>query len=221
MTDSGRLRRPMLFALDEVTQICPVDLPTWMADSGGKGIQIIAVAHGVAQMRRRWGADGARVILDTAGTNIVLPGVKDPDTLKALSTTAGSVSMREHGQEHTTEHDIMTPAMIRGLPNGYALVIRDNRPPVISRMFRVWDDREHKTAKTQPLPGMWGAQAPGSFQASLPPLSAAASAKPARPRPQRVAEDRAPEQASATRDPQPKVSSFPWNRAQEAASDGI
>ena len=36
-------------ALDEVTQICPVPVPSWLADSGGKGIQIITVAHGEAQ----------------------------------------------------------------------------------------------------------------------------------------------------------------------------
>ena len=34
----GRLDPPLLMALDEVTQICPVPLPSWLADSGGKGI---------------------------------------------------------------------------------------------------------------------------------------------------------------------------------------
>jgi hypothetical protein len=46
-------------ALDEVTQICPVPVPSWLADSGGKGIQILTVAHGEAQLRSRWG-DGFR-----------------------------------------------------------------------------------------------------------------------------------------------------------------
>ena len=54
-------------ALDEITQTCPVPLPTWLADSGGKGIQIIPVAHGEAQLRTRWGKDGAQVVLDTCG----------------------------------------------------------------------------------------------------------------------------------------------------------
>jgi type IV secretion system protein VirD4 len=47
----GRLDPPLLMALDEVTQICPVPVPSWLADSGGKGIQIITVAHGEAQLR--------------------------------------------------------------------------------------------------------------------------------------------------------------------------
>jgi type IV secretion system protein VirD4 len=51
----GRLDPPLLLALDEVTQTCPVPVPSWLADSGGKGIQIITVAHGEAQLRSRWG----------------------------------------------------------------------------------------------------------------------------------------------------------------------
>src|SRR6202047_1764486 len=41
---------PLLMGLDEVTQICPVPLPFWLADSGGKGIQVLAVVHGEAQL---------------------------------------------------------------------------------------------------------------------------------------------------------------------------
>jgi len=32
----GRLDPPLLMALDEIVQTCPVPLPTWLADSGGK-----------------------------------------------------------------------------------------------------------------------------------------------------------------------------------------
>ncbi len=35
----GRLDPPLLMGLDEVTQICPVPLPAWLSDSGGKGIR--------------------------------------------------------------------------------------------------------------------------------------------------------------------------------------
>ena len=51
----GRLDPPLLMGLDEVTQICPVPLPVWLSDSGGKGIQVCAVAHGEAQLAGRWG----------------------------------------------------------------------------------------------------------------------------------------------------------------------
>ena len=142
----GRLPRPLLFALDEVTQICPVPLDQWMADSGGKGIQVIAVAHGVAQLRARWGHNGAQVIKDTCGAYIVLPGIKDEDTLQALSALCGTVTMAEHGADHHSQQPIMTPAMIRGLPDKRALVIRGARSPVICRIRQVWDDKRFKQA---------------------------------------------------------------------------
>ena len=63
---SGRLDPPLLMGLDEVTQICPVPLPSWLADSGGKGIQVAAVVHGEAQLAERWGDHGRQVVLDTS-----------------------------------------------------------------------------------------------------------------------------------------------------------
>jgi hypothetical protein len=35
MQNGGRLDPPLLMALDEATQICPVPIPAWLADSGG------------------------------------------------------------------------------------------------------------------------------------------------------------------------------------------
>ena len=61
---SGRLDPPLLMGLDEVTQICPVPLPSWLSDSGGKGIQVAAVVHGEAQLAERWGEHGRQVVLD-------------------------------------------------------------------------------------------------------------------------------------------------------------
>ena len=78
----GRLDPPMLWALDEVTQTCPLPLPSLLADAGGRGVQIMPVVHGAAQLRSRWGADGARAILDTASVKVFLPGISDPETLE-------------------------------------------------------------------------------------------------------------------------------------------
>ena len=142
----GRLPRPMLMALDEVTQICPVPLDQWMADSGGKGIQVMAVAHGTAQLRKRWGQNGARVILDCAGAEIILPGITNPETLQDLSNMAGTVTHREHGSDNHSQHPVMTPAMIRSLPDKRALVIRGNRSPVICKIRQVWGDKQYKQA---------------------------------------------------------------------------
>ena len=76
-------------ALDEVTQICPVPLPSWLADSGGKGIQVAAVVHGEAQLAGRWGDHGRQIVLDTSSVKIFLPGITDTTTLQAAATCAG------------------------------------------------------------------------------------------------------------------------------------
>jgi type IV secretion system protein VirD4 len=143
----SRLDPPALFALDEVTQICPVPVPSWLADSGGKGIQIIVVAHGQAQLRSRWGADGARVILDTCGTKIWLPGISDPEALDTASMLCGTAAMREHGEDWTSRHPVMTPDMIRQLPPARALVIRGGYTPVIAKLRMAWNDPAYRRAR--------------------------------------------------------------------------
>ena len=143
----GRLDPPLLMALDEVTQICPVPVPSWLADSGGKGIQIVTVAHGEAQLRARWGPDGARVILDTSGVKAWLPGISDPDALETASLLCGDAAMREHGQDWTSRHPVLTPDMIRQLPAGRALVIRGGYSPVIAKLPMAWNDRAYRRAR--------------------------------------------------------------------------
>ena len=156
MLPGGRLDPPLLMALDEVTQICPVPVPSWLADSGGKGIQIITVAHGEAQLRGRWGTNGARVIMDTSSAKIWLPGISDTTTLNAASQLCGTTAMREvrsgAGRRHDhhdyyTRHPVMTPEMIRQLPGRYALVLRGGMSPVVARLPMAWNDRTYKAAR--------------------------------------------------------------------------
>jgi len=152
----GRLDPPLLMALDEVTQICPVPVPSWLADSGGKGIQIITVAHGEAQLRGRWGPNGARVIMDTSGAKLWLPGISDPDTLDAAAKLCGTTAMKEtrtglgRHPEHRdvyTRHPVVTPEMIRQLPDRYALLVRGGMSPVIARLPMAWKDPAYRAAR--------------------------------------------------------------------------
>jgi hypothetical protein len=143
----SRLDPPMLWALDEVTQTCPLPLPSLLADAGGRGIQIMPVVHGVAQLRSRWGADGARTILDACGTKVFLPGSSDPETLDMASRLSGTFAARERGAEFDTRHPVMTEDMIRQLParrdgTGYALILRNGLSPVIGRPPVIWRDRQ-------------------------------------------------------------------------------
>ena len=144
---SHRLDPPLLMGLDEVTQICPVPLPSWLSDSGGKGIQVVAVVHGEAQLTGRWGDHGRQVVLDTSSVKVFLPGITDTTTLQAASTLCGQASWKVRGQDHATRHDVATPDMIRQLPAGFALVIRGGCAPVIARLPRAWKNPAYRRAR--------------------------------------------------------------------------
>ena len=193
----GRLDPPMLWALDEVTQTCPLPLPSLLADAGGRGVQIMPVVHGAAQLRTRWGRDGARAILDTCGTKVFLPGLSDPETLEMASKLSGTMAARERGQEHDTRHPVMTEDMIRQLPvrrdgTGYAFILRNGLSPVIGRPPVIWHGRWRKQLTRRPAPqpaaGRRAAARPPpgpddlAWRDTIPqPAAALAPAPPARP----------------------------------------
>ncbi len=159
-----RLDPPLLMALDEVTQICPVPLPIWMADSAGKGILITAICHGLAQLEGRWDDAGARAIWDTSGVKVILGGVTDTDTLEGVSRLCGEIDLRtpsrtvdDYGRQARTwtwqPVRVLPPELLRTLPDWRALVIRGNLSPVVVRLRMAWqrpDYRHVRRAATVP-----------------------------------------------------------------------
>ena len=196
---SGRLDPPLLMGLDEVTQICPVPLPSWLSDSGGKGIQVVAVVHGEGQLAGRWGDHGRQVVLDTSSVKAFLPGITDTTTLEAASTLCGDASWKLRGQDHASRHPVATPDMIRQLPAGTALVIRGGNAPVIARLPRAWNNPAYRRARRRthvPVPslpwtrhdGDWGYRpgpgpAPDSWPGDGTGITAAPAAGPEPPAP--------------------------------------
>lgn len=163
----GRLDPPLGMFLDECANIVPVPLPSWLADSGGQGVQIIPVFHGIAQMEERWGKTGAQIILDTSSSTVMLPGTRDPATLEMLSKLCGKVDFRVNGQEHMSEHDVLSPEMIRQLPPNRALIIRRANAPVIAKLPLIWKSRKYKKAKKI---GTAVARITAAPMAAIPPL---------------------------------------------------
>jgi type IV secretory pathway TraG/TraD family ATPase VirD4 len=203
----GRLDPPLLMALDEIVQVCPLPLPSLLADSGGKGIQIIPVVHGEAQLRTRWKNDGAQAVLDTCGVKVWLPGITDPDTLETASKLCGKTAFREKGQEHHSRHEVMTPDMIRQLPPRFALVLRGGLSPVVARLPMAWKDRAYKKARR----GGWAVyQVPARLVAPvpLPRVAPPAAPAPAEPEPAEVP-------AQPVTVPAADSEQFPWLRTGE------
>ena len=127
-----RLDPPLLMALDEVTQVCPVDLPVMLSDSAGKGVLIEAVCHSKSQLEQRWGKHGADTVWACSGTKILLGAISDPDTLDAASKLCGTVTTGD-GKE-----PVIPPELLRMLPDWRALIIRMNLSPVVVKVRPAW-----------------------------------------------------------------------------------
>jgi type IV secretory pathway TraG/TraD family ATPase VirD4 len=127
---------PVLFALDELAQIAPLpDLASVVAEGGSQGLVVIGCLQDLSQARARWGtlADG---FFTTFTHKVVLPGVADLATLKAISALGGGVDVKvssstvsrgRHRQASTTwslrrQPRLPVDAIARGRP-GTALLI--------------------------------------------------------------------------------------------------
>lgn len=133
-----RLPVPLLMALDEVPNTCPVDLPGILSTAGGWGICVEWIAHSIAQLRKTWGDEGAETILDTSGVLAILPGIKADAALESLSRLCGVRPGEDN--EGQLGARLIPPALIRELPDWRALLIRTNRPILVVR-FRPYFKR--------------------------------------------------------------------------------
>ncbi len=134
---AGRLTGRMLFALDEVANIAPLEeLPQIASEGGGQGLLLLAALQDLSQARARWGqqADG---FLTLFGTKLIFPGIADSRTLESLSTMLGEYDrqlvattsstvpgqwQRSHGQTFSTQRTkVLSPGEIANIPAGRAL----------------------------------------------------------------------------------------------------
>lgn len=160
----GRLDPPALFTMDEAALIAPVPLPQWTSDAGGRGLTIIIAVQAPAQLRTRWGPDGASTIQSNSNVRIVFGGLTEPDDLNALSTVCG-----ERDEDSVTDNldkgtrtprsvtrrraRTLTPDRLRELPRWHVLVLYRTARPIIARIRPVWTRRDVRTARatsTQP-----------------------------------------------------------------------
>jgi type IV secretory pathway TraG/TraD family ATPase VirD4 len=99
MIESGA---PTLLALDEVANIAPVpDLPAMVSEGGGQGLLVLACLQDLSQARERWGAS-ADGFMSLFGTTVVLRGIADMETLRAISVLAG-------------EHEVASTSLTRSV----------------------------------------------------------------------------------------------------------
>ncbi len=139
-TEAGRLDPPLLMAMDEVAQVCPVDLPSMLADSAGKGVVFVTVAHSLAKLEERYGAEGAANIWAISGVKMLLRGITEPQTLEDVSRVCGTLG------DDDDETRIVPPDVLRRLPKHCALVINMDLSPAVVRVSRAWQRRGARRA---------------------------------------------------------------------------
>ncbi len=150
LNPGGRLDPPLTVCLDEAALICPVPLDNWTADMGGRGVTIHIAVQSRAQLRQRWGDNGAAAILNNTATLLIYGGMNDPDDLAAFSVLTG------HRDESTAAYDpagnltgyttqrvpVLSAAQIGQLPHRRVVILRRGMPAAIGRVHFAWKRRD-------------------------------------------------------------------------------
>ncbi|MGI8429280.1 MAG: type IV secretory system conjugative DNA transfer family protein [Solirubrobacteraceae bacterium] len=142
------LPHPVLFALDEVANIAPLqELPQIASEGGGQGLTLLAALQDLSQARARWGkaADG---FLTLFGAKLLLPGIADTTTLEAVSTMLGEFDRQvisrssdanlfsDPGKKSRTVSTqrtrILSPGDVAGIPAGHGLHLDGTRWELLS-----------------------------------------------------------------------------------------
>jgi type IV secretory pathway TraG/TraD family ATPase VirD4 len=147
----GRLDPPLGLILDEAANYPLPSLPALMSEGGGTGITTMAVLQSLDQARHRWGRDAAGAIWDSAIVKLVLPGVSNPDDLSGIARLVGERREREFSQTSASggshsvstsvrDRAILTPATIRTLQPGHALLLLRSATPIMLTL-KPWTGR--------------------------------------------------------------------------------
>lgn len=129
---AGRLDPPGRLVLDEAAAICPVPLDEWFQDFGSQGLTLIATFQSMAQVRQRWGWEGARAIRNNTGTTILHAHGSDDQDLAAWSALSGEVVRNGRSQRVLTLPQLMT------IPRGSMAVWPGETAVTLGRMRPGW-----------------------------------------------------------------------------------
>jgi type IV secretion system protein VirD4 len=182
---AGRLDPPLTAVLDEVASIAPVPVAEWASWAAGSGLRLSLIAQSYAQLKKRWGEDGAAVIWQCCKTKVIY-GATSEDELCAMTERAcGTVRVRTTGRGEggvrrgDEEVPLLPAAALRMLPAGRAVVIQGRAAPVVVRVEqarrRADYKRQHARSQRAALPGPAARRVPEiaagfpAHPASLPP----------------------------------------------------
>ena len=141
--------------LDEAAGVAPLpDLPTLMADGGGRGISTWTFVQSFSQPRARWGRDGADTIWGASTAKILLGGATEADDLERISRIIGDrwaprrshthhgglMPHSEHSTSTSTERERILPIQeLARLPAGTGLLLYRTMAPALPTRPAWWE----------------------------------------------------------------------------------
>lgn len=150
-TRSGRLSPAITFVLDEVANVAPIpNLPSLMADGGGRGLSVWFFAQAFSQLEARYGRQGAETIWAAAAVKMLLGGSSDDAFLESVSRLLGErriTTANKHLDDDgdassysvSTELERKMPISdLREIPEGQALLMYREQPGAIVEIRPYW-----------------------------------------------------------------------------------
>ena len=145
LREGERLDPPLAMVLDEPANTAAMpNMPTYMSDSGGRGITLTLAPQGWSQMQRRWGTDGAKEIWNSATLALVMGGSKETQFLEDISRLAGEydrekVSTTRGSGNRSRQHSQQTERVfkvgdLRLIPDGRALMLYQRLPAAVVQL---------------------------------------------------------------------------------------
>jgi hypothetical protein len=155
LSPAGRLDPGLTLVLDEAALICPVPLPQWTSDMGGRSISIHIGAQSFQQLVDRFGQAAANAILTNAGTVLVYGGTRSKDDLALYSMLGGErhevqTSWDANGRvtsSTTRLVPVISAGMIAQLKTGRVLIHKRGMFPMIGRVQMAWTRTDVRWAK--------------------------------------------------------------------------
>jgi type IV secretory pathway TraG/TraD family ATPase VirD4 len=189
ISPAGRLDPPLTAVLDEVANIAPVPVAQWASWAAGSGLRLSLIAQSYAQLKQRWGEDGAAGIWQCCKTKVIYGATSEDELCALVERACGTVRLRttERGDSGIRRGHEVVPllpaAALRMLPAGRAVVIQGRAAPVIVRVEQVRRRADYKRQQARSRPA--GPAAVGTRQVpallpgpGAPPPVAASQAPP-------------------------------------------
>ena len=83
--------RPLLLAIDEAAHIAPLrHLDEVLSKAAGEGVMPLLVWQSISQIQKIYGRAAAATVLANTWAKMYLPGIDDPETLRAISGAVGT-----------------------------------------------------------------------------------------------------------------------------------